>query len=451
MRSTPWRSALFLVATGLAVPIGFTVAHSVPAVGGGPVRPIDNDCSAGHVELTFDDGPGVHSRMVLDKLNALHLKATFFVIGENIVDGGPNAAALLREEVATGHSVQNHTYDHASITGDSTRTAPLTREQLVRELDLGTRTIVAAGVPRPTLYRPPYGDVDARADDVARELGYRVVVPWGITGTNIVDSKDWSGATTDQIVSNVVNGYDSDGDRYNGIKDQTIVVMHDGGHQDTLNSIAALQPIADYMNAHHLCSTAAIRPDATGDRVPTPPLPEPGDANLVKNPSLEKRRGGDPACFQRAGTGAGGAAAQWSITREAHTGNAAEQIVVTRPTGGDGDQKLLLSRHPSDSSCLPAVKPGRRYATWLWYRGAWPTDGASRTRVGIVTYYRDARGHWQYWQSGPAIAPADAWKLTDFLTAPLPRGATAISFGLAISGKGMVLTDDYSMSPLEKK
>lgn len=421
MRSIPWRSAIFLATAGLALPIAFTVAHAIPAKGAA-ARPIDNDCSGGYVEFTFDDGPGIHSRQMLDTLNALHIKGTFFAIGKNIVEGGPEAAALLRDEVAAGHSVQNHTYDHASITGASTKKPPLTKEQIAQELDGATRAIVAAGLPRPTLYRPPFGDIDDRADDVARDRGYRLVSPWGVADTNIVDSKDWSGVSTEQIVSNVINGYTSGGSAINGIQDRTIVTMHDGGENDTLNSIAALQPIVDYMNAHHLCSTPTIREDATGGRVPSPPLPEPGAGNLLRNPSLEKRRGGgssgEPACFQHAEADTAGGAARWSSVSDAHTGTAAERVIVSRWEGGDW--KLLLSRRRSDSACRPAVTSGIRYGTWIWYRGDWPVDGASATKVCMITYYRGSSGAWKYWQTGPPIEPASSWKLTNFVTAPLP-------------------------------
>jgi peptidoglycan/xylan/chitin deacetylase (PgdA/CDA1 family) len=443
MRSGPRRWSLaFVAAAGLTVSIGFVIAQSASAKTD-PKRPIDNDCSAGKVEFTFDDGPGVHSREMLDELNALRIKATFFVVGKNIVDGGNKAAKLLRDEVAAGHTVQNHTWDHASITGESTQTNPLTDKQLTQELDKTTKAIVAAGLPKPTLYRPPYGDIDAHADEVASGLGLRLVVPWGLPGTNVMDSKDWAGVSTEEIVSNVLNGYTQDGEFYSGIQDETIVLMHDGGGQETLNSIAALQPIVDYMNEHHLCSTATIRPDATGGRVPPPVLPEPSAAeNLVQNPSLEQRRSNaataEPTCFQHAGADVAGNTATWSRVA-GHRGKA-DQVTITKWT--TGDRKLVLSQTASDSSCLAAVKPGVRYGTWLWYKGTWP----AKTNVCMITYYRDAAGDWNYWETGRCVDASATWKLTNYVTAPLPADATAISFGLALMGKGTLATDDFSLA-----
>jgi peptidoglycan/xylan/chitin deacetylase (PgdA/CDA1 family) len=445
MRSRSWRGpSAFLAAVGLALPIGFSVAYAAAAK-----RPIDNDCSSGYVEFTFDDGPGIHSRKVLDELKALRIKATFFVVGKNIANGGSQAVALLRDEVAAGNTVQNHSYDHASFTGESTQTTPLTEKQIVKELDSATRAIVAAGLPRPTLYRPPYGDIDARADEVAQGLGYRLVMPWGFPGTNIMDSKDWSGISTEEIASNVIKGYTIDGSFYNGIKDGTVVLMHDGGGQETLNSLAALQPIVDHMNRQHLCSTATIRADATGGRVAPPPPPEPGAAqNLVRNASLEERPGGkassEPACFQQAGAEIAGNEARWSRVSSAHSGKAAQQVNITRWTGGD--RKLVLSQNPSDTACLAAVKSGSSYGTWLWYRGSWPVSGAAATKVCMITYYRESSGAWNYWETGRCVEPSSTWKIASFVTEPLPAGASAVSFGLALMGKGTLVTDDYSLA-----
>ncbi len=79
----------WLPADGLAVPPGWT----------GPVA-----------YLTFDDGPGIgRTPLILDELDRLGIKATFFVVG-----GYMNAAAktILKDEAARGHTVGNHTWTH---------------------------------------------------------------------------------------------------------------------------------------------------------------------------------------------------------------------------------------------------------------------------------------------------------------------------------------------------
>jgi len=61
------------------------------------------------VYLTFDDGPIPESTpFILDTLREFGVKATFFMVGEN-VERYPD---LYRRIVEEGHQVGNHTYNH---------------------------------------------------------------------------------------------------------------------------------------------------------------------------------------------------------------------------------------------------------------------------------------------------------------------------------------------------
>jgi len=408
---------------------------------------INNDCSGGTVAFTFDDGPDGSTPAVVDQLVSLNMKAVFFVLGSKLdTEAG---RATLRDMAAKGFEIGNHTYDHQSWTGASTGTAPLTEAQVTSELEKGSDAIVAAGLPKPTLYRPPYGDVNSFDDNVAQHLGYRIVMPSGTPTGNIVDSRDWTGISTAQIASNVINGYTNNGYTYPGIKDGSIVSMHDGQGQVSLNAAAALPSIVDYMNTNHLCSTASIRPDATGGYVPAPAPTPPTSGNLVQNASLEQLRNAntpasDPVCFQQAGASTANNSAVWSQTSDAHSGVVAEKVAVSRWTAGD--RKLVLTQRGSESSCLTAVTPGSQYSMWVWYKGDWAYQGPSVTKVSIATYYKDAAGAWVYWQSSPLVPPSSTWSLAYFKSSPLPAGATAVSYGLAISGVGTLTTDDYTMT-----
>ena len=64
------------------------------------------------VVLTFDDGPSAPTSKVLDALAAQCVKATFFLIGRN----AQALPALVRREVAEGHSVGHHTFSHPGAT-----------------------------------------------------------------------------------------------------------------------------------------------------------------------------------------------------------------------------------------------------------------------------------------------------------------------------------------------
>src|SRR5215210_2246286 len=103
----------------------------------------------GRIALTFDDGPYRQTTpLILDSLRRHHLKATFFVIGRQVKKN----PGLLRRIVKEGHTVGNHTYDHADL-------SDLSPKRMRLELQ-GTQKAVdeALGYHYPMeLMRPPYG------------------------------------------------------------------------------------------------------------------------------------------------------------------------------------------------------------------------------------------------------------------------------------------------------
>jgi peptidoglycan/xylan/chitin deacetylase (PgdA/CDA1 family) len=413
-------------------------------------RPLDNDCSAGNVEFTFDDGPDVNTPAVLAALQGLNIKGVFFVLGEK-VDASAANAQIVQDEITQGHTVGNHSYDHASFNGASTGTAHLTDAQITDELTRTAASLTNLGLPLPTLYRPPYGDIDAYTDNLARSLGYRIVMPWALganTGTRIVDSKDWSGISPQQIASNVVNGFTDANGFHPGINANSIISMHDGETNTTLNTVAALQLIVDYMNANHYCATSTIPDDATGAVVPLPAPPEPDTGNLVQNASLETVPAGatEPSCFQQGGASIAGNTATWSATSDAHSGAIAERVDVTQWTSGD--RKLIIGQRPSQSSCIAPLTSGQSVRAWVWYKGSWAGYGSpsDKTKVSMAIYYRDSGGVFRYWMSSPLQPPSANWNLASVKTPPLQAGATGVSFGLAIQGVGTLITDDYALA-----
>src|SRR6516164_9122938 len=62
-----------------------------------------------YIAMTFDDGPSVTlTPKLLDLLAAHHIKATFFVIGENVAEHPEIVARAARE----GHEIGNHSWSH---------------------------------------------------------------------------------------------------------------------------------------------------------------------------------------------------------------------------------------------------------------------------------------------------------------------------------------------------
>jgi peptidoglycan/xylan/chitin deacetylase (PgdA/CDA1 family) len=217
-------------------------------------RPLDNSCSAGYVTFTFDDGPRENTEKLLDTLDGLGINAVFFWTGEKIKARVPT----VQRAVADGNVIGNHSWNHPDLTTgkaeDGTRT-PWSEEFVRSELERANEEAVKAGAPRPIFYRPPYGAVNKKVDAIAQELGLRLVMSWGYEPSdNLIDSHDSDGASTQEIIDGTL--------KY--IRDGSIITMHDGEGQTTLNSIAALQSIVDGMNEKGLCATTEVREDATG-------------------------------------------------------------------------------------------------------------------------------------------------------------------------------------------
>lgn len=60
------------------------------------------------IYLTFDDGPSPITNKILDILKEKDVKATFFLMGNQIKENEPTAKRIYNE----GHSIGPHTYTH---------------------------------------------------------------------------------------------------------------------------------------------------------------------------------------------------------------------------------------------------------------------------------------------------------------------------------------------------
>jgi peptidoglycan/xylan/chitin deacetylase (PgdA/CDA1 family) len=128
-----------------------------------------------YIALTFDDGPNeTLTPKLLDLLAARHLKATFFVVGQNAADH-PD---ILKRAVREGHEIANHSWSHPNL-------GKMSDDAVRREMQKTDDAIAAAIGKRPTLMRPPYGSVTASQKRwIHHEFGYRIII-WD------VDPLDW--------------------------------------------------------------------------------------------------------------------------------------------------------------------------------------------------------------------------------------------------------------------
>ncbi|MGH9110327.1 MAG: polysaccharide deacetylase family protein [Acidimicrobiales bacterium] len=122
------------------------------------------------VALTFDDGPHPEGTpAILDRLDDLGLRATFFPLGSAV----QRYPALVDEVVRRGHLVGTHGYRHAHHLA---RTPAWVRRDLSRAGE-----VMGAGGHRPSWYRPAFGQVTAATLAAARRMGWRTVLwsAWG--------------------------------------------------------------------------------------------------------------------------------------------------------------------------------------------------------------------------------------------------------------------------------
>src|SRR5437588_3914378 len=147
-----------------------------------------------YIAMTFDDGPSVKlTPKLLDLLAAHHIKATFFLIGENVAEH----PEIVAREVREGHEIANHSWSHPNL-------AKMSDDGVRGQLRKTEDAIRSAIGNRPTLMRPPYGSISTRQKKwINQEFGYKIVL-WD------VDPLDWrrpgAGAVCNRIVKNTRPG-----------------------------------------------------------------------------------------------------------------------------------------------------------------------------------------------------------------------------------------------------
>jgi peptidoglycan/xylan/chitin deacetylase (PgdA/CDA1 family) len=176
---------------------GLVHAHDAPQIGkkdgaaGAPDSAITFNwihVDGPYVALTFDDGPSAKlTPKLLDLLAARHIKATFFLIGENAAEYPETVAREARE----GHEIANHSWSHPNLAKMSDDGV---RNQL-RKTDDAIRSAIGTGA---TLLRPPYGNISGRQKKwINQEFGYKIIL-WD------VDPLDWKRPGSSVVCNRIV-------------------------------------------------------------------------------------------------------------------------------------------------------------------------------------------------------------------------------------------------------
>ena len=118
------------------------------------------------IVLSFDDGPDPDvTPHVLDILDRHGAKASFFVIGERAIRN----PELVRETLARGHSIENHTYHHPWSF------AAWTPGAMMRELMSAQSAIIKTCGEAPIFFRAPAGLRNPLLDPVLAQLDLSLV------------------------------------------------------------------------------------------------------------------------------------------------------------------------------------------------------------------------------------------------------------------------------------
>ncbi|MGE7546361.1 polysaccharide deacetylase family protein [Sporosarcina newyorkensis] len=182
------------------------------------------------VALTFDDGPTKNVDSVLAVLNHYNIKATFFLIGNEIETNQKEA----EEIVKAGHQVGNHTYSHNRMIFKST-------SFIKEEIEKTDNLIRRIGYEDEIDFRPPNGK-KLLALPYYLNKHKKDTITWNIEPDSAVDKIDY-------VKQNIKNGsiillhpmYDETGEQLKLIEDIIKLLLDEDYEFVTVNDLQKLK------------------------------------------------------------------------------------------------------------------------------------------------------------------------------------------------------------------
>ncbi|WP_342536259.1 polysaccharide deacetylase family protein [Sporosarcina sp. FSL K6-3508] len=182
------------------------------------------------VALTFDDGPTKNVDSILAVLNQYNIKATFFLIGNEIEMNLTEAEKIVK----AGHQVGNHTYSHRRMIFKS----PFFIKEEIEETDILIRRI---GYEDEIDFRPPNGKKLLFLPYYLNKQK-RDTITWNIEPDSAVDKMDY-------VKQNIKNGsiillhpmYDETGEQLKLIEDIIKLLLDEDYEFVTVNELQKLK------------------------------------------------------------------------------------------------------------------------------------------------------------------------------------------------------------------
>jgi peptidoglycan/xylan/chitin deacetylase (PgdA/CDA1 family) len=149
----------------------------------------NNPHSSGKIAITFDDGPHENTSEILNLLDQYHAKASFFLIGKNIV----KHYDIANEIHQRGHLVGNHSFSHKN-------TFPLlSQKKMEEELKKTQYELKKITGQENLFFRPPFGVTNPTIARTVRKLNLQTI------GWNIRSFDTKKSLSTEKIAETIVS------------------------------------------------------------------------------------------------------------------------------------------------------------------------------------------------------------------------------------------------------
>lgn len=169
------------------------------------------------VALTFDDGPSSTTSEVLDVLEQYDVKATFFLIGEQI---NMDTLPIMQRQLSMGCELANHSYNHVDMSN-------LSATDIKNQIDWTSSAIKNAVDYDVKFFRPPYL---ATSNSMYENVDLAFIQGIGCN--------DWeSGVSASQRANTILSS----------VEDGSIILLHD--FQGNTNTVQALPTIIEGLKA----------------------------------------------------------------------------------------------------------------------------------------------------------------------------------------------------------
>lgn len=113
-----------------------------------------------YTAFTFEDGPTEYTPILLELLKKYNVKATFFVLGEQV----EKYPEITKQIYADGHEIGIHGYDHTSF-------LDLREEGTVESINKTRKILADLGINDVSLIRPPHGQYVDQILKAIKDIG----------------------------------------------------------------------------------------------------------------------------------------------------------------------------------------------------------------------------------------------------------------------------------------